>query len=218
MNFDNLTKKSIEALSKSIISAMPKSSFTTAEKANRYMLTGDEKFSGKKRNVNRNEAFEQDRKKVTKRSFEPQRRNNKVSINSFGGDDDDDDYGFGAPRRRFKKKQPKPVVVVQPQEKIIKEEKFNEKAYEESVRKQVEYLCSLKDSDFNDELYGRITQKIIVYQEHIIEVHLNNINWVFYFQFEAEGKLDKYKVTFTPLSIEKVNEILKDKRVNRVEA
>ena len=81
----------------------------------------DEKFSGKKRNVNRNEAFEQDRKKVTKRSFEPQRRNNKVSINSFGGDDDDDDYGFGAPRRRFKKKQPKPVVVAQPQEKIIKE-------------------------------------------------------------------------------------------------
>ena len=81
----------------------------------------DEKFSGKKRNVNRNEAFEQDRKKVTKRSFEPQRRNNKVSINSFGGDDDDDDYGFGAPRRRFKKKQPKPVVVVQPQEKIVKE-------------------------------------------------------------------------------------------------
>ncbi len=81
----------------------------------------DEKFSGKKRNVNRNEAFEQDRKKVTKRSFEPQRRNNKVSINSFGGDDDDDDYGFGAPRRRFKKKQPKPVVVAQPQEKIVKE-------------------------------------------------------------------------------------------------
>ena len=81
----------------------------------------DEKFSGKKRNVNRNEAFEQDRKKVTKRSFEPQRRNNKVSINSFGGDDDDDDYGFGAPRRRFKKKQPKPVIVAQPQEKIIKE-------------------------------------------------------------------------------------------------
>lgn len=45
MNFDNLTKKSIEALSKGIISSMPKSYFTTAEKANRYMLTGDEKFS-----------------------------------------------------------------------------------------------------------------------------------------------------------------------------
>lgn len=81
----------------------------------------DENFANKKSVTNRSEAFEQDRRKITKRSFEPQRRNNKVNINSFGGDDDDDDYGFGAPRRRFKKKQPKPVVVVQPQEKIIKE-------------------------------------------------------------------------------------------------
>ena len=84
----------------------------------------DDGFSGKKHNVSRNEAFEQERKKITKRSFEPQRRNNKVSINSYGNSDDDydDDYGFGAPRRRFKKKQPKPVVtVVSPQEKIIKE-------------------------------------------------------------------------------------------------
>ena len=81
----------------------------------------DDNFANKKSTTNRNEAFEQDRRKITKRSFEPQRRNNKVNINSFGGDDDDDDYGFGAPRRRFKKKQPKPVVVAQPQEKIIKE-------------------------------------------------------------------------------------------------
>lgn len=69
------------------------------------------------------EVFEQERKKITKRSFEPQRRNTKVNIHTFGGDDDDDDdYGFGAPRRRFKKKQPKPApVVAQPQEKIVKE-------------------------------------------------------------------------------------------------
>ena len=68
------------------------------------------------------EVFEQERKKITKRSFEPQRRNPKVNIHTFGGsDDDDDDYGYAAPRRRFKKKQPKPAPVVQPQEKIIKE-------------------------------------------------------------------------------------------------
>ena len=47
MNFDKITRKSIEALSKSIISAMPESYFTTPEKANRYMLTGDDKFSEK---------------------------------------------------------------------------------------------------------------------------------------------------------------------------
>lgn len=67
------------------------------------------------------EVFEQERKKITKRSFEPQRRNSKVNIHTFGGEEDDDEYGFSAPRRRFKKKQPKPVIVVQPQEKIIKE-------------------------------------------------------------------------------------------------
>ena len=67
--------------------------------------------------------FEQDRKKITKRSFEQPKRGGKFNVNNFSSnDDDDDDYGFGAPRRRFKKKQPKPVAAPQaPQEKIIKE-------------------------------------------------------------------------------------------------
>ncbi len=76
-----------------------------------------EKMSG------RSGEFEQDRKKITKRSFEQPKRGGKFNVNNFSSvDDDDDDYGFGAPRRRFKKKQPKPVVAPQiPQEKIIKE-------------------------------------------------------------------------------------------------
>ena len=72
--------------------------------------------------LSREETFEQERKKIMKRSFEPQRRGSKVNLHSIGSvDDDDDDYGFGAPRRRFKKKQPKPVQPQQPQEKIIKD-------------------------------------------------------------------------------------------------
>ena len=75
-----------------------------------------------KKAISREEVFEQERKKqITKRSFEPQRRQGKVNIHNIGTDDDDDDYGFGAPRRRFKKKQPKPVVPVAPAEKVIKE-------------------------------------------------------------------------------------------------
>ena len=74
------------------------------------------------KSLSREEAFEQDRKKIMKRSFEPQRRGGKVNLHSIGSvDDDDDDYGFGGPRRRFKKKQPKPVQPQQPQEKIIKD-------------------------------------------------------------------------------------------------
>lgn len=66
------------------------------------------------------EAFEQERKKIMKRSFEAQRRGGKVNLHSIGsGEEEDDDYGFGG-RRRYKKKQPKPVVQ-QPQEKIIKD-------------------------------------------------------------------------------------------------
>ena len=72
------------------------------------------------RPLSREETFEQERKKIMKRSFETQRRSGKISIHSIS-DDDDDDYGFGGPRRRFKKKQPKPAVVLQPQEKVIKE-------------------------------------------------------------------------------------------------
>ena len=72
--------------------------------------------------LSREETFGQERKKIQKRSFEPQRRNNnRINVNSYMDNDDDDDYGYGAPRRHFKKKQPKPVQAVAPQEKIIKE-------------------------------------------------------------------------------------------------
>lgn len=74
--------------------------------------------------MTREETFEQERKKIQKRSFEVQRRNNKINVNNYmgGGDDDDDDYGY-TPHRRFKKKQPKPVQqqAQTPQEKVIKE-------------------------------------------------------------------------------------------------
>jgi len=71
----------------------------------------DDKFSSAKKfsthkAATKEDVFEQERKKVTKRSFEPQRRSSKLNVHSISADDDDDDYGFGGPRRRFKKKQP----------------------------------------------------------------------------------------------------------------
>lgn len=75
------------------------------------------------KHMSKEETFEQERKKIQKRSFESPRRNNKINVNSFMNSDDDDDdyYQFGAPRRRFKKKQPKQVQQTAPVEKIIKE-------------------------------------------------------------------------------------------------
>lgn len=86
----------------------------------------EEDFNGKKfkkeasKTMSREETFEQERKKVTKRSFEPQRRGGKVNIHVIGGEDEDEDFGFGG-RRRFKKKKPQQVQQIQPQEKIFKE-------------------------------------------------------------------------------------------------
>ena len=75
------------------------------------------------KSLSKDDVFEQERKKITKRSFETPRRGGKVNLHNYGNvDDEDDDYGFGGGvRRRFKKKQPKQQVNQQPTEKIIKE-------------------------------------------------------------------------------------------------
>lgn len=112
-----------------VVEAEEKSFKTKDKKSKDYDDDEDEEENSSKKfrkasdlEKNREDVFEQERKKVMKRSFEPQRRGGKVNLHSIGsGDDDDDDYGFGGPRRRFKKKQPKPVQPVQPQEKVIKE-------------------------------------------------------------------------------------------------
>ena len=91
------------------------------EEEENYHKKGKKSAVVEKHVMTREETFEQERKKIQKRSFEPQRRNNKINLNSYMNSDDDDDYGYGAPRRHFKKKQPKPVQVQAPQEKIVKE-------------------------------------------------------------------------------------------------
>ena len=112
-----------------VVEAEEKSFKTKDKKSKDYDDDEDEEENSSKKfrkasdlEKSREDVFEQERKKVMKRSFEPQRRGGKVNLHSIGsGDDDDDDYGFGGPRRRFKKKQPKPVQPLQPQEKVIKE-------------------------------------------------------------------------------------------------
>ena len=171
------------------------------------------------------QSYKQKHKTTSKKSFnsaQPKKRINEIQkaidrlINLYTkGMIEEDDYfrQYG-----ILKSEEKELQEALSEAQVIKEEKINEKAIENAIRERVKYLCDLKDSDFNDEEFGRITKKIIVYPEHIIEIHLNGLDWIFYLQFEAKGKLDKYEVTFTPLSPQQVDEILKDKRVNKVTA
>jgi len=83
----------------------------------------DDDFKPSEKAISKEELFEQERKKqITKRSFEPQRRNTKVSIHNIRTDEDEDDFGYGyGGGRRFKKKAPKPVATTAPTEKVIKD-------------------------------------------------------------------------------------------------
>ncbi len=81
---------------------------------------------------------------------------------------------------------------------------------------KINSLCDLSDSDFNDVLYERLTKKIIVYPEHILEIHLRDIDIPFYIHFEAFGKLDSYDVKNEVLSKEKVDLILEGKLENKI--
>ncbi len=82
--------------------------------------------------------------------------------------------------------------------------------------KQIEYMLSLEDKDFNEDLYERITKKIVIYPEHILEIHLNTYPEPFFLHFTAKGKLDKYDAVFTVYSREDAMAIVGDKINNYV--
>ncbi|MGN0443878.1 MAG: recombinase family protein [Acutalibacteraceae bacterium] len=86
----------------------------------------------------------------------------------------------------------------------------------DKILKKIEYLVSLKNSDFNEDLYGRITKKIIVYPCHIIEIYLYDFEKPFFLQFTATGRLEKYTVSFTVLTKDEAFEIIGDKINNKV--
>ena len=62
-------------------------------------------------------------------------------------------------------------------------------------------------------MYARVTKKIVVYPKHIIEIHISGYSEPIFVCFIAEGKLDKYKVTFTVLDKEKAMAVVGD-RIN----
>ncbi len=110
-----------ESVAQTVEAAADDRVFAKAKKSKDYDDEEEDEEASNRRKRHVVEREESDRKKIMKRSFEPQRRGGKVNVNAISGGDDDDDYGFGE-RRRFKKKKPKPQVTQQqPQEKIIKE-------------------------------------------------------------------------------------------------
>jgi len=68
------------------------------------------------------------------------------------------------------------------------------------ISAEIEKLVNLTDEDINDELFERITKKIVIYPDKILEVHLSFTLRPIYMQYETHGRGDAYSVFFTILN------------------
>ena len=67
---------------------------------------------------------------------------------------------------------------------------------------EIESLMTLSDEDINDELFERVTQKIVIHPLKILEMHLSFLPHPVIMQYETKGRNDDYDAIFTILSEE----------------
>ena len=79
--------------------------------------------------------------------------------------------------------------------------------YEEYI-KQLESIVSLTDDELNDAFFERITKRIIVYPNYLLELHLSFLPNPLYLKYKASGRGSFYKVEFTILTAEQFAEAI----------
>ncbi len=78
----------------------------------------------------------------------------------------------------------------------------------EDCMEQIKTVLDLSDEDINEGLYERITKKIVVHPNKVLEFHLSFMPIPIYLQYRASGKGDFYKVEFDIIQAEQVSEII----------
>ena len=73
--------------------------------------------------------------------------------------------------------------------------------YEEYIQ-QLESIVSLTDDELNDVFFERITKKVIVYPNYLLELHLSFLPNPIYLRYKASGRGSFYNVQFTILTAE----------------
>lgn len=81
---------------------------------------------------------------------------------------------------------------------------------------QVEEIVSLSDEQINEELYGRIVKKIVVYPLSVLELHLSFMFAPIYMKYETSGRGEQYDSAFTILSPTQFEELKKTMPKNEV--
>ena len=81
---------------------------------------------------------------------------------------------------------------------------------------EMETIADLSDDMINEELFERLTKKIIVYPLNIIEVYLSVLPFPVIMQYKTEGRGEAYTAVFTILSDEQFEELSKDMTKNEL--
>ena len=76
-----------------------------------------------------------------------------------------------------------------------------DKALFDSYIAQIEEIASIQESDINECLYERITKKIVVHPNQILEIHLSFMTKAVFLHYETKGRGDGYSATFTVVEI-----------------
>lgn len=73
------------------------------------------------------------------------------------------------------------------------------KRLSENYVNEIEKLIDLKNEDFNENLYERVTKRIIVFPDNILEFHLSFLPKPIKLQYTTKGRGDAYTADFTIL-------------------
>ena len=108
----------------------------------------------------------------------------------------------------YKKKVAEYQTEIQRHKETIKKLKLADDQKEQirllqEMKQQIEFYATLKDDELNEELFARVTKKIIVHPEQVLEFHLSFLSRPMFMQYETTGKGKYYKTTFTILNTEK---------------
>ncbi len=69
---------------------------------------------------------------------------------------------------------------------------------------QIKKIVTLSDEEINEELFERITKKIVVHPNRILEIHLSFMLKPIYLRYKASGRGDDYNVIFDALIKEEI--------------
>jgi len=62
---------------------------------------------------------------------------------------------------------------------------------------QTESIVNLQADEINEGLYGRVTKKIVVHPDKVLEIYLSFMKRPIFLQYKTSGRGEAYQATFT---------------------